>query len=122
MAARTETELTTLSEGIIISRWKILGDRIVRSPIKDNLQESIGCLLKAKLHRYGLALSLWSEQIVRRMEILVNSYADAYRVRSIGLVELRMRFSMLNCSKGSLIFGETGMQQAGLILRRSVHE
>jgi hypothetical protein len=28
-----------------------------------------------------LALSPWSEQIVRKLEILVNSYADAYRVQ-----------------------------------------
>jgi hypothetical protein len=28
-----------------------------------------------------LALSQWSEQIVRKLETLVNSYADAYRVQ-----------------------------------------
>jgi hypothetical protein len=74
-------ELATLPEEIIIGRRKILGDWIVRSRIKDNLQESIGSLLKAELHRYGLALSQWSGQIVRRLETLVNSYADAYRVQ-----------------------------------------
>jgi hypothetical protein len=30
---------------------------------------------------YGSALSQWSEQIVRKLETLVNSYADAYRVQ-----------------------------------------
>jgi hypothetical protein len=30
---------------------------------------------------YGLALAQWSEQIARRMETPVNSYADAYRVQ-----------------------------------------
>ena len=28
-----------------------------------------------------MALSQWSEQIVRKLEALVNSYADAYRVQ-----------------------------------------
>jgi hypothetical protein len=40
MEAHEETELVELPEEIIIDRWKILGDRIVRSRIKDNLQES----------------------------------------------------------------------------------
>jgi GTP-binding protein EngB required for normal cell division len=74
-------ELATLPEEITLGRWKILGDRIVRSRIKDSLQESIGSLLKKELHRYGSALSQWGEQIVRKLETLVNSYADAYRVQ-----------------------------------------
>jgi GTP-binding protein EngB required for normal cell division len=72
-------ELSTLPEEITIGRWKILGDQIVRSRIKGSLQESSGSLLKKALHVYGLALSQWSEQIVRKLETLVNSYADAYR-------------------------------------------
>ena len=28
-----------------------------------------------------MALSQWSEQIVRKLELLVNSYADAYRMQ-----------------------------------------
>ena len=74
-------ELATLPEEITLGRWKILGDRIVRSRIKDSLQESIGSLLKKELHLYGSALSGWSEQIVRKLETLVNSYGDAYRVQ-----------------------------------------
>jgi hypothetical protein len=74
-------ELATLPAEITIGRWKILGDRIVRSRIKDSLQESIGSLLKKELHLYGLALFQWSEQIVRKLGTLVNSYADAYRVQ-----------------------------------------
>ena len=74
-------ELATLPEEITIGRWKILGDQIVRSRIKGSLQESSGPLLKKELHLYGLALSQWSEQIVRKLETLVNSYADAYRVQ-----------------------------------------
>ncbi len=72
-------ELATLPAEIIIGRWKILGDRIVRSRIRASLQEGIGSLFEKELHLYGLALSQWSEQIVRKLEALVNSYADAYR-------------------------------------------
>jgi hypothetical protein len=54
--------LTTLPEGIIISSWKILGDRIVRSRIKDILQESIGSLLKASCIVTVWLCSQWSEQ------------------------------------------------------------
>jgi hypothetical protein len=53
MATCADTELAMLPETKIIGRWKILGDRIVRSRTKGNLQESIGSLLKAELHRYG---------------------------------------------------------------------
>ena len=38
-------------------------------------------LLKDELHQYGMALSQWGEQVVRKLEALVNSYADAYRVQ-----------------------------------------
>ena len=74
-------ELATLPEEITVGRWKILGDRIVRSRIQHGLQESIGSLLKRELHLYGSALSQWGEQIVRKLETLVNSYGDAYRVQ-----------------------------------------
>ena len=37
--------------------------------------------LKEDLHLYGMALSQWSDQIVRKLEPLVNSYADAYRMQ-----------------------------------------
>ena len=29
----------------------------------------------------GMALSQWSDQIVRKLELLINSYADAYRMQ-----------------------------------------
>jgi hypothetical protein len=53
----------------------------IRSRIRASLQESTGPLLRKELYLYGLALSQWSEQIVRKLEPLVNSYADAYRVQ-----------------------------------------
>lgn len=74
-------ELAALPDEITAGRWKILGDRVVRTWIKASLEASAGSLLKQELQLYGLALSQWSEQLVRKLELLVNSYADAYRVQ-----------------------------------------
>ena len=45
------------------------------------LRQSIGLSLKEDLHLYGMALSQWSGQIVRKLELLINSYANTYRVQ-----------------------------------------
>jgi GTP-binding protein EngB required for normal cell division len=74
-------ELAALPSPVRVSHWKFLGEAIVRSRIKTSLRESIGSLMKDELHQYGLALSQWSEQVVRKLEALVNSYADAYRMQ-----------------------------------------
>ncbi|HEX4020340.1 MAG TPA: dynamin family protein [Acidobacteriaceae bacterium] len=74
-------ELAALPYEITISYWKFLGEGIVRSRIKTSLRESIGSLLKDELHLYGMSLAQWSQQTVRRLEALVNSYADAYRAQ-----------------------------------------
>ena len=74
-------ELATLPASIRVGQWKFLGQSILRSRIRGNLRESIGSHLKEELHLYGMALSQWSEQIVRKLELLVNSYADAYRMQ-----------------------------------------
>lgn len=74
-------ELAALPESIGLSRWTIWGEGVLRSRIRASLRESIGSHLRDELHLYGMALSQWSEQIVRKLEGLVNSYADAYRVQ-----------------------------------------
>lgn len=74
-------ELATLPQEISIGHWRLLGDGLVRSRIRASLDKSIGPLLKDELQRYGMALSKWSEQIARKLDALVNSYADAYRVQ-----------------------------------------
>ncbi|MEO6965595.1 MAG: dynamin family protein [Acidobacteriaceae bacterium] len=74
-------EMAGLPKSINLSHWKFLGEGVVRSRIKANLDDSIGPLLKQELHLYGSALSQWSRQVVRKLEALVNSYADAYRVQ-----------------------------------------
>jgi GTP-binding protein EngB required for normal cell division len=62
-------------------RWKWLGDGVVRSAIRSSLLKSIGPMLKEELHLYGYALRQWSDQAIRKMEMAVNSYADAYRAQ-----------------------------------------
>jgi GTP-binding protein EngB required for normal cell division len=74
-------ELAALPEAIGLSRWNLWGEGVLRSRIRSSLRESIGSHLRDELHLYGMALSQWSEQIVRKLEALVNSYADAYRVQ-----------------------------------------
>jgi GTP-binding protein EngB required for normal cell division len=74
-------ELAALPDNIGLSRWTLWGDGVLRSRIRASLRESIGSHLREELHLYGMALSQWSEQIVRKLEMLVNSYADAYRVQ-----------------------------------------
>ncbi|MGC1783344.1 MAG: dynamin family protein [Acidobacteriaceae bacterium] len=74
-------ELAVLPQPIRPGAWKFLGESMVRSRIKASLNDSIGLLLKDELHLYSLALSEWSRQVVRKLELLVNSYADAYRVQ-----------------------------------------
>ena len=74
-------ELAVLPSEINVGHWKFLGEAIVRSRIKTSLRDSVGPLLKDELHLYGMALAQWSEQIVRRLEALINSYADGYRAQ-----------------------------------------
>jgi GTP-binding protein EngB required for normal cell division len=74
-------ELATLPNAVGIRYWSVLGETVLRSRIRASLRESVGPHLKQELHLYGMALSRWSEQIVRKLEALVNSYADAYRVQ-----------------------------------------
>jgi GTP-binding protein EngB required for normal cell division len=74
-------ELAALPEAVGLSRWNMWGEGVLRSRIRASLRESIGAHLRQEIHLYGMALSQWSDQIVRKLEALVNSYADAYRVQ-----------------------------------------
>jgi len=74
-------ELANLPETIGLNRWNLWGEGVLRSRIRASLRESIGTHLREELHLYGMALSQWSEQVVRKLEALVNSYADAYRAQ-----------------------------------------
>jgi GTPase Era involved in 16S rRNA processing len=60
-------------------RWSWLGRKVVHASVKSSVNRLIGTLLAEKLHRYGQALRLWNEQMSRKLGMMVNSYADAYR-------------------------------------------
>lgn len=74
-------EMPTLPKSFDAGPWKFWGQKILHSRIKTRLRLSIGSHLKDELHLYGMALSQWSDQIVRKLELLINSYADAYRMQ-----------------------------------------
>src|SRR5271170_8037119 len=74
-------ELAALPQSISVKHRKIFGSNMLRSRIRTQLRDSIGLPLKEELRLYGIALSQWGEQVVRKLELLLNSYADAYRVQ-----------------------------------------
>lgn len=74
-------EMATLPEDINTSHWMFLGDGVVRAKIRSSLRHNIGELLQRELHLYGRALSQWNQQFAGKMEFLVSSYTDAYRVQ-----------------------------------------
>ncbi len=74
-------ELASLPDEIHLKPWMFLGDSVLRSRIRRALGKSIGAPLKQELHQYGSALSQWSGQLVSKIALLMNSYADAYRVQ-----------------------------------------
>ncbi len=61
--------------------WSWLGRRAATALARRSLREVLGDSFKSELHRYGLALRQWSDHAARRIEALVNSYADAYRAQ-----------------------------------------
>lgn len=83
-------ELAALPNETSAGKWKWPGDRAVRAAIAKSLREGIGTVLHKELHLYGYALRQWSDQAIRKIETVVNSYADAYRAqihRTSGLSE-----------------------------------
>jgi GTP-binding protein EngB required for normal cell division len=74
-------EFAQIPAQIRAGRWKWLGDGALRAAIRSQLRQSIGSSLTEQLHLYGRALSQWSEQVLKRMEAFLNSYADAYRIQ-----------------------------------------
>jgi GTP-binding protein EngB required for normal cell division len=74
-------ELAVLPNATSAGRWKWLGDRAVRAVIAKSLRRDIGSVLHDELHLYGHALRQWSDQAIRKIETVVNSYADAYRAQ-----------------------------------------
>src|ERR1700691_1681552 len=65
-------EMVALPGAFDAGPWRFWGRKILRSRVKASLQQSIGFPLKQDLHLYGMALSHWSDQIVRNLEFLKN--------------------------------------------------
>ncbi|MGA8087298.1 MAG: dynamin family protein [Terracidiphilus sp.] len=61
--------------------WRWFGRKTAMALARHSLQEELGESFKDELHRYGRALSQWSEHTARRMQFFVGSYADAYRAQ-----------------------------------------
>lgn len=74
-------ELANLPADVNLKLSKWLGEGLVRSVIRTSLTQSIGPLFKEELHLYGRALSQWSDQVIKRAQLFVSSYADGYRVQ-----------------------------------------
>ncbi len=74
-------ELAALPNNTKAARWNWLGDRAVRTVIAQSLGGNIKSVFRDELHLYGHALRQWSDQAIRRIEAVLNSYADAYRAQ-----------------------------------------
>ena len=74
-------EIGVIHGKISLAQWKLLGNWLVRLLARKSLRDNLGSSLKHELHQYGRALSQWSEQMTRKEQALMNSYADAYRAQ-----------------------------------------
>jgi len=99
-------ELAAVPKPFSLGYWRFFGEGIARSRLKESLDSSIGSPLKQELRLYVLALSQWSRQVVHKLETLVNSYADAYRVqihRMIGTSEKVIDLGQLEEDEAMLV-------------------
>jgi hypothetical protein len=62
-------------------RWSWLGRMVVQASVKSSVTRLVAPLLAERLHRYGQTLRPWNEQMSRKLRMMVNSYADAFRAQ-----------------------------------------
>jgi GTPase Era involved in 16S rRNA processing len=74
-------EIDVIPCKVELGHWRWLGKTLVHILVRNKLDTHLGPVLRDELHRYGRALGLWNEQMTRKMQALVNSYADAYRAQ-----------------------------------------
>ena len=74
-------EMASVPPPIGAAFWRWFGRKTAAALARHSLQQTFGESFKDELHRYGRALSQWSEHTSRKMQALVNSYADAYRAQ-----------------------------------------
>jgi N-acetyl-anhydromuramyl-L-alanine amidase AmpD len=114
-------ELAALPAETSAGKWKWFGDGVVRSAIRSSLVKSTGPMLKKELHLYGYALRQWSDQAIRKMEMVVNSYADAYRAqihRINGLSDLTTDLAQVK-SDLNLLRNWSSAENSGLAAKRA---
>ncbi len=114
-------ELAALPAETSAGKWKWFGDGVVRSAIRSSLVKSTGPMLKKELHLYGYALRQWSDQAIRKMEMVVNSYADAYRAqihRIGGLSDLTTDLAQVK-SDLNLLRNWSSAENSGLAAKRA---
>lgn len=102
-------ELALLPEAASVSHWRLLGDKVAVSRIRSGLRDTIGGGLRDELRAYGRALHQWTQQAARRLERLVSSYADSYRLqiqRSAGTAEDTVDADQLRRDLASLLRGK----------------
>lgn len=78
-------ELAVLPDSISAGHWKFGGKSILRARMVASLRGRIGAQLEQALHLYAISLSRWSDQTIRKLEVLVNSYAGAYQLQIQGI-------------------------------------
>lgn len=74
-------EMAALPASIQPGRWKLLGEGVMRSRARNSLRDSIGEQLRQEMRLYGSALARWGDEVVRKLEALLNSYVDTYRAQ-----------------------------------------
>ena len=74
-------ELVMNPNEVSMNGWTLLGESIVRSRIRKGLQQSVGVPLQQELRQYAASLSLWSREFMNKVEMLLGSYANAYRTQ-----------------------------------------
>jgi GTP-binding protein EngB required for normal cell division len=74
-------EMTTIPGSIGAASWNWFGHRAACALARRSLGSAFGNSFNGELHRYGSALRQWSEHATRKIETLVNSYADTYRAQ-----------------------------------------
>lgn len=74
-------EMASVPPPIGAAFWRWFGRKTAAALARHSLRQTFGESFRDELHCYGRALSQWSEHTSRKMQALVNSYADAYRAQ-----------------------------------------
>lgn len=99
-------ELAHLTTSVAIRHWAIFGETVARVRIHSQLREQLRTRLQNELRAYGRVFHQWVQQTTHKMERLVNSYADGYRVqiqRLAGAAEENVDVEQLRRDLGSLL-------------------